>query len=163
MSLPQDDSTRKMIRAFQGFVSYFPDAIALVAYLSKAANEQHNPGQPMHWAKEKSTEELDSLMNHILDIACKGELSQDSDLVLDAVKVAWRGMANLQRLADKHGMDTLMSLMLGPKTPAADHTVNPDDVVWYNACLTPGCDIHVVPPRVRCDKCIEAHNRDTWT
>jgi hypothetical protein len=100
-----------MIRAFQGFVCYFPDAIALVALLSKMANDQHNPGQPMHWAKDKSTEELDSLMNHVIDIGCKGELSQDADGVLDAIKVGWRGMANLQRLVDKYGMDFIMSIM----------------------------------------------------
>lgn len=111
MSLPTDDRMRKMVRAFQGFVCYFPDATALVAYLSKVANEQHNPGEPMHWAKEKSQEELDSLMNHLMDLASKGELSQDSDGVLDAIKVAWRGMANLQRLADKHGTDKLFALM----------------------------------------------------
>lgn len=111
MALPSDDRQRKMIRAFQGFVQYFPDAIALVALLSKMANDQHNPGEPMHWAKDKSSEELDSLMNHLMDIASKGELSRDSDNVLDAIKVAWRGMANLQRLVDKWGMDTLLLLM----------------------------------------------------
>jgi phage tail protein X len=103
--IPTDDKLRKQIRAFQGFVKYFPDATAAVALLSKIANEQHNPGEPMHWAKEKSTEELDSLMNHLIDIACKGELSRDSDGILDAVKIAWRGMANLQRLLDKHGLE----------------------------------------------------------
>lgn len=96
-----------MVRAFQGFVKYFPDAIAAVALLSKIANDQHNPGQPIHWAKEKSKDELDSLMNHLLDIASKGELSRDADDVLDAVKVAWRGMANLQRLIDKHGIEVV--------------------------------------------------------
>ena len=111
MALPSDDRIRKMVRAFQGFVTYFPDAIALVAYLSRVANDQHNPGERMHWAKEKSQDELDSLMNHVLDIGSKGELSQDADGVLDAIKVGWRGMANLQRLADKYGMDTLFALM----------------------------------------------------
>jgi len=113
MALPSDDHLRKQVRAYQGFVTYFPDAIALVAYLSKVANDQHSPGEPIHWAKEKSTEELDSLINHLLDLGSKGELSQDSDGMLDAAKVAWRGMANLQRLADKHGMEKLMKLMEG--------------------------------------------------
>lgn len=113
MALPSDDARRKQIRAFMGFVKYFPDAIALVAYLSKVANDQHNPGEPMHWAKDKSKEELDSLMNHLMDVASKGELSQDSDGILDAIKIAWRGMANLQRLVDKHGLDRLFELMDG--------------------------------------------------
>ena len=111
MALPSDDTLRKKVRAFQGFVKYFPDSIALVAYLSKVANDQHNPGEPMHWAKEKSTEELDSMMNHVIDIADKGELSQDADGVLDAIKVAWRANANLQRLADKYGLEHLLRLM----------------------------------------------------
>ena len=62
----------------------------------------------MHWDKGKSTDELDSLMNHLLDIGSKGELSQDVDGVFDAIKVGWRGMANLQRLCDKHGLTKLM-------------------------------------------------------
>lgn len=111
MALPTQNDARKMIRAFSGFVRYFPDAMALVAVLSKVANEQHNPGVPMHWAKEKSTEELDSLANHLMDIGSKGELSMDEDRVLDAIKVAWRGMANLQRLVDKYGMMHLLYLM----------------------------------------------------
>ena len=104
MSLPTDDAARKMIRIWQGFIQYFPDAVAAVAQLSKIANEQHNPGEPMHWAKEKSTEELDSMMNHLVDIACMGEDGRDTEGVLHATKVAWRAMANLQRLADK-GVD----------------------------------------------------------
>lgn len=141
--LPTDDKLRKQVRAFQGFVKYFPDAIALVAILSKVANEQHNPGTPMHWAKEKSKDELDSLMNHLMDVATKGELSQDVDGILDAVKIAWRGMANLQRLADTHGLETLMRLMLEV----------PEEVVMYD-CLTEGCSAKCEPPRVRCDACI---------
>lgn len=112
MALPADDKLRKKVRAFKGFVTYFPDATALVAYLSKKANDQHNPGEPMHWAKEKSTEELDSLMNHLMDVASKGELSRDpSDGVYDAIKIAWRGMANLQRIADKYGTTFLIDEM----------------------------------------------------
>lgn len=111
MALPTEDSLRKRIRAYQGFVKYFPDAIALVALLSLRANEQHNPGQPMHWAKDKSKDELDSLFNHMLDIASKGDLSQDADGMLDAIKVGWRGMANLQRVVDKYGMDTILALI----------------------------------------------------
>lgn len=149
--LPADDKLRKQVRAYQGFVKYFPDAIALVAILSKVANEQHNPGTPMHWAKEKSKDELDSLMNHLMDVAAKGELSQDGDGILDAVKIAWRGMANLQRLADTHGLETLMRLML---------EVPEEGVVMYE-CLTEGCDAACEPPRVRCDACIEARNLDT--
>lgn len=121
MPLPTDNKLRKMIRAFQGFVCYFPDAIAACANLSRIANEQHNPGERMHWAKEKSTDELDSLMNHLLDIAAKGPESRDADGILDAVKVFWRAGANLQRLADS-GVDIINV----PPKPLFIH----DEISW---------------------------------
>lgn len=104
--LPSDDKQRKLIRAFTAFVKYFPDAIAACANLSRHSNEQHNPGTEVHWDKSKSQDELDSLMNHVLDIGSKGPESRDADGVLDAVKVGWRALANIQRLADK-GVDVI--------------------------------------------------------
>src|SRR5690606_8470492 len=108
MSLPKDDATRKRIKPFAGFLSYFPDAIAAVAELSFIANEKHNPGEPMHWAKGKSTEQRESLMRHLLDEAAAGPLSRDEYeaggkryAILSAVSTAWRSMAQLQTLADQ--------------------------------------------------------------
>ena len=94
--LPTADTERKQIRAFTGFVKYFPLAIAEVAKLSKVANEQHNPGSPVHWDLSKSQEELDSLMNHMLDYAC-GVETDPVDGVGHLVKLAWRAMAQLER------------------------------------------------------------------
>lgn len=100
MTLPTDDKARKAIPIFQGCVEYFPDAMVAIAELSKIANDQHNPGEPLHWAKEKSTDELGSLMRHVLGIAKHGPLARDVEGILEATKVAWRACANLQRLAD---------------------------------------------------------------
>jgi hypothetical protein len=96
--LPTDAKARKAIPIYTGFVKYFPKAMAAVAQLSQVANEQHNPGQPVHWAKEKSTDEPDALMRHLTDQA-QGEV-YDGDGILHATKVAWRAMANLERLLD---------------------------------------------------------------
>jgi hypothetical protein len=63
-----------------------------VAHCSWVGNQQHNPGQPLHWAKEKSTDEPDALMRHLKD---RGTL--DSDGVRHSAKVAWRALAMLQR------------------------------------------------------------------
>lgn len=98
MALPADSKARKAIPVYSGFVKYFPDAIAAVAQLSFIANEQHNPGEPLHWAKDKSVDELDAHMRHMLDDI--NASPRDEDGVLHAVKMAWRAMANLQRLAD---------------------------------------------------------------
>lgn len=94
-NLTAEAQNRKNIPVFSGFVKYFPDAILAVAQLSKVANDQHNPGEPLHWAKEKSTDEPDALMRHLIDDAM-GEV-RDTDGIRHLTKVAWRAMANLQR------------------------------------------------------------------
>lgn len=99
MALPTDAQERKSIPVYSGFVKYFPDAMAAVAQLSFIANEQHNPGESMRWNKELSTDELDALMRHMIDDV--GMTKRDAEGVMHAVKIAWRGMANLQRLADQ--------------------------------------------------------------
>ena len=102
--IPKDARVRKTIRIHSGFVAYFPDAMAAVAQLSFIANEQHSPGTKMHWAKDKSTDEMDALMRHTVDDVNPDTLNRDAEGALHAVKVAWRAMANLQRLADS-GVD----------------------------------------------------------
>lgn len=76
----------------RGVLDYFPDALMEVANLSLVANEQHNPGEPMHWAKGKSTDEADALLRHLID---RGRI--DTDGLRHSAKVAWRALAMLQR------------------------------------------------------------------
>lgn len=97
--LPTDAEKRKALPIYSGVVRYFPHALAAVAELSKIGNDQHNPGQPLHWAKEKSTDELDALMRHVADLAINPD-HRDPDGVLAAVKIAWRALANLERMHD---------------------------------------------------------------
>lgn len=75
----------------RGVLDYFPDALAAVAELSRIGNDQHNPGQPMHWARDKSTDHADCIMRHLAD---RGKL--DTDGVRHSTKVAWRALAMLQ-------------------------------------------------------------------
>lgn len=100
MTLPTDPKARKAAPIYSGFLKYFPDAVAAVAMLSHDANEQHNPGEPVHWAKEKSTDELDALCRHLVDPLTAGGEPYDTDGHLHATKQAWRAMANLQRILD---------------------------------------------------------------
>ena len=83
---------RKDTPVFSGVLKYFPDAIQEVARVSKAGNDQHNPGEPLHWDREKSTDELDALARHLIDA---GKL--DSDGIRHSAKIAWRALANLQK------------------------------------------------------------------
>jgi len=91
-TLPNDAAGRKAVPITSGVLDYFPDALIAVAEVSRVGNEQHNPGEPLHWAKEKSTDEADALVRHLLD---RGTC--DSDGVRHSAKVAWRALALLQR------------------------------------------------------------------
>lgn len=90
-ALPVDAKARKNAPVARGVLDYFPDALFEVAELSRIGNEQHNPGQPMYWAKHKSTDHADCIVRHLAD---RG--TRDSDKVRHSTKVAWRGMAMLQ-------------------------------------------------------------------
>lgn len=98
MSLPTDAKARKAVPVYSGFIKYFPRAMCAVAELSRIGNDQHNPGKPLHWDRSKSGDELDALTRHLIDDAMG--LPVDNDQVLHATKVAWRAMANLEKLLE---------------------------------------------------------------
>jgi Domain of unknown function (DUF5664) len=89
--LPVDPKERKAIPICTGVLDYFPLALAEVAKCSKAGNDQHNPGQPLHWAKEKSTDHADCIIRHLMD---RGIV--DGDGIRHSAKIAWRALALLQ-------------------------------------------------------------------
>lgn len=74
-----------------GLLDYFPDALAYVAYVSKLGNDKHNPGEPLHWAREKSMDHADCIVRHLLD---RGGVSDDG--VRHSGNLAWRALALLQ-------------------------------------------------------------------
>lgn len=82
---------RKDQPVYEGFVAYFPDAMNAVAEVSRVGNEQHNLGQPLHWAYGKSMDHKSSCIRHLED---SGDV--DTDGLLHDAKAAWRAMANLQ-------------------------------------------------------------------
>lgn len=90
--LPTDALARKCVPIFSGVLMYFPDAIAAVAECSKIGNDQHNPGQPLHWDRNKSTDEHDALVRHLMEAG-----TVDADGVRHSAKVAWRALAALQK------------------------------------------------------------------
>lgn len=90
-SLPTDAAARKAAPMAEGVLWYFPAALAEVARVSKAGNDQHNPGQPMNHARGKSTDHADCILRHLADAGLK-----DSDGLRHSAKVAWRALALLQ-------------------------------------------------------------------
>lgn len=98
-SLPKDPECRKAIPIASGFVDYFPDAMIAVAECSYIGNEQHNPGEPLHWDRSKSADEADALMRHFLE---RGTV--DTDGIRHTTKLAWRAMALLQKELENAGI-----------------------------------------------------------
>lgn len=90
-SLPSSPGARKKLPICTGVLDYFPDALAAVAEVSRIGNEQHNPGQPLHWSREKSADHPDCLIRHLID---RGK--RDSDGARHSAKAAWRALAILQ-------------------------------------------------------------------
>jgi hypothetical protein len=78
----EDSETRKEYPVFSGCLNYFPAALAEVSKLSKEGNDKHNPGEPLHWSRDKSNDHKDCIARHLMDG--------------DWVELAWRALANLQ-------------------------------------------------------------------
>lgn len=89
--LAEDAAGRKRQPVASGVLDYFPDALVAIAEVSFAGNEQHNPGQPLHWARGKSTDQDDTIIRHFLQ---RG--SRDTDGMRHSAKMAWRCLALLQ-------------------------------------------------------------------
>lgn len=91
-TLPEDGAARKTFPVASGVLDYFPDALVAISKVSWQGNEQHNPGQPLNWAREKSTDEADTMIRHFLQ---RGTL--DKDGCRHTAKMAWRALAVLQK------------------------------------------------------------------
>jgi Domain of unknown function (DUF5664) len=96
--LPQDPAERKRIPIASGVLDYFPAALAEVARVSHAGNEQHNPGEPLHWARGKSMDQADTIVRHLME---RGTV--DTDGMRHSAKMAWRALALLQLEMEEAG------------------------------------------------------------
>ena len=88
---PSDSTARKAIPIATGLLDYFPLAIAAVAAVSRAGNDQHHPGKQLQWDRTKSSDHADCLMRHFME---RGVV--DADGHLHSAKAAWRALAILQ-------------------------------------------------------------------
>jgi hypothetical protein len=89
---------RKGQPVYSGVLKYFPNAMKEIAACSKVGNDQHHPEKPLHWDKNKSTDNEDALVRHLIDHSVS---AMDDDGVLHLTKVAWRALAALERYLEK--------------------------------------------------------------
>jgi hypothetical protein len=101
IGMSNDSQKRKGQPLFTGVLMYFPDALLAIAEHSKRSNDKHNPGQPLHWAKEKSNDHDNCIGRHLIDIGPNWDGIDADTGSYHAVSLAWRSLALLQTLLDK--------------------------------------------------------------
>lgn len=122
-SLPQDAAARKAAPMAEGLLWYFPNALAAVAAVSKAGNDQHNPGEPMHHARGKSMDHADCIIRHLVDAG-----TIDTDGQRHTAKVAWRALALLQEEIEREeGCPLPRNAVADPASYSPPFEGNPDD------------------------------------
>lgn len=109
LTLPTDSNVRKDIPLYSGCYTYFPAALAGVAMHSKAGNDKHNPGQPLHHSRGKSSDHADCIARHSMDIAdflahrAVWTAEEEQAILTEANAMCWRALALSQELHEKFG------------------------------------------------------------
>jgi hypothetical protein len=99
--LTTDSQERKDTPIYSGVIRYFPRALAAIATLSKAGNDKHNPGQPLHWSRGKSNDHKDCIARHLIE---SGTVDPDDGFLHD-IKLGWRALANLEEALEKLALE----------------------------------------------------------
>lgn len=96
--LSTDSAERKRTPLYSGVIAYCPLALAAVARVSQRGNDKHNPGEPLHHAREKSNDHEDCMARHLVDVNTFNEEMGEYE---DAACLAWRALMHLQELEEK--------------------------------------------------------------
>lgn len=84
------DAERKAAPVCTGVFDYFPLALLAVAEVSEDGNRQHNPGEPLHWERSKSRDQVNTALRHLMQ---RGTFDGK---VRHTAKAAWRILAALE-------------------------------------------------------------------
>lgn len=90
--LPDDGAIRKMLPMARGLLDYFPLALAYVSFVSYMGNLKHNPGESLHWSRDKSDDHADTVIRHMCE---RGMIDEEG--VRHTGHAAWRILAELEK------------------------------------------------------------------
>jgi hypothetical protein len=138
LALTTDSAQRKTLPIATGVLDYFPAALAAVAALSKSGNDKHNPGEPLHHARGKSSDHADCIVRHLID---RGTIGDDG--VRHSTSVAWRALALLQEeLEREEGAPLPRGAKAAPEHPLLqiDTTTTPPTIRTVFKCSKAECD-----------------------
>lgn len=111
--LPSGHAERKNLPLYQVLFGYFPNALQMVTEVAVLGNEQHNPGQPVHWAFDKSNDHADCIIRHQVDF----DQVDEATGLYHAANVAWRALAQLETLAIRDGATPGRAVVRSPAEP----------------------------------------------
>lgn len=104
--LPKAYQSRKALPLYTFLTEYFPDAFLELVKVSVAGNVQHNPGEPMHWARGKSMDQLNTAQRHLFDHGTGTVYDTETLEVLQAIYPDAQPEA-LQALSDAGAIGTM--------------------------------------------------------
>ena len=95
MYMPTADAERKALPVFTFLTKYFPLAFLEVVRVAVYGDKQHgNTGAEIRWAREKSTDQLNTALRHLMDYGMGQKWDIDGRAHL--AKAIWRLSAQLQ-------------------------------------------------------------------
>jgi hypothetical protein len=99
--LPNDAKARKAVPA-GAVLDYFDSAIVEIAKALQDGNDQHNPGEPLHWARGKSSDHAHCIIRHYLQ---RGKLavSPTGAVIRHSTYMAIRALMFLQEELEANG------------------------------------------------------------
>jgi hypothetical protein len=92
--LPEEAKSREEWPIYDYQYGYFPDAYLEEVRVAWVGNQQHNKGEPMHWARHKSPDHMNKAMRHLDDYG--HGIKKDTDGTYHLAKAIWRLKARLQ-------------------------------------------------------------------
>lgn len=94
---------RKSYPIAEGLIDYFPDALAEVSNVSWVGNQKHNPGEPMHHARGKSTDHANCIARHLMERGGYDTVvvAGVEHRIRHSAALAWRALALLQEELEK--------------------------------------------------------------
>jgi len=137
-TLPQASDARKGVPLYEGLLKYFPAALTEVARISKIGNDKHNPGEPMHHARGKSSDHADCIMRHLIDLTedrGKG-VGRDEEGVPQVGYIVWRALALAQEWLEKNAGAPLAP---GAKVDLGPVHADPMAAHELGSCHCPEC------------------------
>lgn len=146
------DAERKACPVFDGAIMYFPRALAAIARHSQLTNQKHNPGEPLRWAREKSTDHMNTASRHMIDHA-KGIIWDGKYHNLTAA--GWRVLAALEtHLELVEGIDavTVAQLDAARKERIAGQPLKRLDGYGQTHCVPEGSN-WLPSDNCQCDTC----------